>query len=421
MWADDLLRVWRLDDLGFVLMFWHVILFEVPRFALAAVFVGGAALRPPPPGAHPDARRLTISVVLAGHNEGASLRQAVMGLKEQTRPDAQIVVVDDGSTDNMAAEARRLKAEGLVDVYLSTGLRCGKSAAVNLGIGYCTGDVVLNGDIDTSFDRDALERIAEKFLDPRVGAVCGNLAVRNSHESILAKFQAIEYLVSISLGRRVADMLGILFIVSGAFGAFRREALLSVGGLEVGPGEDSDITIKLRQAGWSIRFEPHAWALTDVPVSALALFRQRLRWDRDLVRIRLRKYRSVFNPLRHNFSLSNALGTLDFLFFGVALPLSFVVYVVWLFAQFGVGALPILAGVTLVYMASASATFVIAASLSGHYGRYRLFPYVLGYTVFSAYVLRLVTVYAYVQELIFRRSYRDTYVPRRVLDHAPRF
>ena len=70
---------------------------------------------------------------------------------------------------------RRLKREGLIDVFLSTGIRGGKSAAANLGLAYCTGDIVVIGDIDTSFDRNAIAEIARPFADPRIGAVCGNL------------------------------------------------------------------------------------------------------------------------------------------------------------------------------------------------------------------------------------------------------
>jgi cellulose synthase/poly-beta-1,6-N-acetylglucosamine synthase-like glycosyltransferase len=161
----------------------------------------------------------TISVLMPGHNEGASLRQTVIGLREQTRNDAQVVVIDDGSTDDMAAVGQQLKAEGLIDVFVVTDLRGGKSAAANLGLTYCTGDVVIIADIDTSFDRDALERVIEPLQDPEVGAVSGNIAVRNTAASVVARFQAIQYLLSISLGRRVTNMLDVVFIVSGAFAA----------------------------------------------------------------------------------------------------------------------------------------------------------------------------------------------------------
>jgi len=80
-------------------------------------------------------------------------------------------VIDDGSTDDMAEIGRQLKAEGLIDVFVSTGLRGGKSAATNLGLTFCTGELVVVGDVDTSFDRYAIERVLEP-LQGSTGWVC---------------------------------------------------------------------------------------------------------------------------------------------------------------------------------------------------------------------------------------------------------
>lgn len=421
MSIDSFSLLGQQDLSNFLSMFWYAVLFEAPRFLISIFVVAtmeiARTLRRSPIRTPP----LTISVLMPGHNEGPSLRATVIGLREQTRGDVQIVVVDDGSKDNMAAIGRQLKAEGAIDVFVSTGLRGGKSAAANLGFTYCTGEIIIIADIDTSFDRDALARIIEPFADPKVGAVSGNIGVRNSDASMVAKFQAIQYLISISLGRRVTNLLEIVFIASGAFAAFRREALESIGGWEVGPGEDADLTVKLRRAGWSIRFQPDAWALTDVPDTVLGLVRQRLRWNRTLVRVRVRKFARMYDPRRPNFSALDAFGSLDILYFQAIMPASFFIYVVWLFANYGAFGWLILGAVTIVYIIAALISFTIAASISDHYGRYRLLPYVIGYALFNAYVLRAVSVYAYLDELVFRRSYSDTYVPSRVLNQAERF
>lgn len=417
MLSGALSIVGQLSFGSFVIMFWHMLIFELPRFLISVFVVGGikalTGFRPTP-----ESHQLSISVLMPGHNEGAALRQTVVGLREQTRREIQIVIVDDGSTDDMSVVGRQLEAEGLIDVFLATGLRSGKSAAANLGLARCSGDVVVIADIDTSFDRDALERIVEPFASHSVGAVSGNIGVRNADASIIAKFQAVQYLLSISLGRRVADMLDIVFIASGAFAAFRREALLSIGGWEVGPGEDADLTVKLRRAGWKVRFQPDAWALTDVPETLPSLTRQRLRWNRTLIRVRFRKFARMFDPSWPNFSLIDAIGTADILYFQALLPASFFVYVFWLFAHYGTFAWIILSVVTLIYAITSLFSFLIAISVSDHYGRLTLLPYVPGYALMNAYVLRAISVWAYVDELIFRRSYKDTYVPSRVLKQA---
>jgi cellulose synthase/poly-beta-1,6-N-acetylglucosamine synthase-like glycosyltransferase len=276
-------------------------------------------------------------------------------------------------------------------------------------------------DIDTTFDRDGIARIIEPFSDPAVGGVAGNIAVHNPDASMMTRFQAIQYLISISLGRRVSDLFGIVFIASGAFAAFRREALLSIGGWEVGPGEDADITIKLRRAGWKVRFQPTAWALTDVPENFTALLKQRLRWNRSLVRVRARKFKAMFDPRKPNFSCINALGTLDIIYFQALLPGSFYIYIVWLFASYDAFAWVILGIVTMVYTLAALLSFTLAMVVSEHHGRWSLLPYVPAYTLFNAYVMRAIEVGAYIDELVFRHSYKDTYVPTRVQNQAERF
>lgn len=411
----------------FVLMFWFALIFELPRFVFATLAVGFAEFFRPGSVTAPSNRRSPwekpplVSLLLAGHNEGACLETAVRGLKEQTYQNIEIIVIDDGSTDDMADVGKQLLADGQIDSFLSTGLRGGKSSAANYGLGHCRGDIVMIADIDTSFDIDAIERVIEPLADPEVGAVSGNLAVRNPRDSVVTRYQSLQYLLSISLGRRFSSMVGMLFIASGAFAAFRRHALLGIGGWEVGPGEDADITAKLRQAGWKIRFAPDAWALTDVPVDALSLARQRLRWNRSLIRVRLRKFAPMFYPWRANFSLSNAAGHADILFFQGLLPLSFFFYLLTLFAQYGTDALAILAIVSTGYVITTFFAALVALALNPAYADWRLLVYVPGYSLFNAYFLRAVSVYSYIDEWFLRKSYKDSYVPTRVLDAAEKF
>jgi poly-beta-1,6-N-acetyl-D-glucosamine synthase len=126
---------------------------------------------------------LRVSVVLVGHNEQRSLRGCVEAPAEQTLlvdgGVMQVVVVDDGSTDLMMDVARGLKREGKIDTLLRLEHRSGKSAGVNLALSVCREDIIIIADIDTTFDRDAFAEMLAYFADPRVGAVSGNLGVRN--------------------------------------------------------------------------------------------------------------------------------------------------------------------------------------------------------------------------------------------------
>ena len=400
-------------------MFWHTILLEMPRYVISGAVVAVAAVVAPASGGPPP--RLSVSVLLPGHNEAHNLRRSVLSIREQTIDRCQIVIVDAGSSAGMAAVAERLKSEDLVDVVVATQIRGGKSAAANLGFRYCTGDIIIIADADTTYDRDAFAELLRPFADPAVGAVSGNLGARNTTASLLTRWQAVQYLVSISLGRRVSDMFGILFIVSGAFGAFRRTAIQTVGGWDVGPGEDADLTIKMRRAGWRVRFAPDAWSLTDVPETLRVLVNQQMRWNRSLVRVRMRKFGGLFDPTQASFTLRDAIGTADIIFFQAVLAVSFVGYLFWLFVTYGSFAWVLIGAVSVVYIVMGAVSFLAAAAISGWHGKMSLLPYALTYGLFNAYFMRFVRLAAYIDELVWRKSYQDDYVPRRVRERTERF
>lgn len=415
----------QLDLHAAVTLFWFAFLFEIPRYVVGGLTVVVTTLLTKSSGDNdlplPDSR---ISVVIVGHNEAKQLPNCVASIREQTiargRP-FQIIVVDDGSTDGMARVATELQEAGMIETFVSLDRRGGKSAAMNLALEYATGDFIFFADVDTSFDRYAFEAMLRQFDHPQVGAVAGNLGVRNVDANLLTRCQAVEYIIGVSLGRRLLSALGVLFIVSGAMGVFRRAAIDSVGGLSTEVGEDADFTAKIRRAGWKIRFAHDAWGLTDAPTSVSALIRQRMRWERSVITIWMRKFGSIFDPRNAGFSLREVVAALDVMFFQVALSMALVGYLAWLFLSFGWFAWPVIVAATLFYATLSMVSFLAAVAVSGEYGQIRLLPYVAVYAVLTAYGLRVVQLCAYLDEFIFRRSYRDPYVPRHVMEQVERF
>jgi poly-beta-1,6-N-acetyl-D-glucosamine synthase len=415
---DALSFLTSLDMMSLVLLFWYTTLLEIPRYTLGALIVPGAMLLSPQ---RTPLEGVRLSVVLVGHNEEKSLLACVESLAEQTIKLAcncfEIVVVDDGSTDRMSEVAQCLQRKGKIDHVLRLEQRGGKSAGVNLAISVCSGDIIIIADIDTTFDRDALRKLTSYFSDPAVGAVSGNLGVRNASASLMTRFQAIEYSIGLSLGRCIADALGTLSVISGAFGAFRRLALESVGRQDVEVGEDADLTMKLRRAGWRLRFAPEAHALTDVPETVSTFIAQRLRWDRGLVTIWLRKFRGALDPRQSNFRLIDALSVLDVILFQVVLAAAFPIYIVWLAYYFGTFAITIIGATLIGYALLDTLTFVAAAAI-GIRTPSNAALYLPLYTLLQTTLVRVVRLVAIAQELIFRSSYRDAYVPRRVMSQV---
>jgi cellulose synthase/poly-beta-1,6-N-acetylglucosamine synthase-like glycosyltransferase len=394
-------------------LFWFVVIFELPRYTLGFLSVAAISLhwrRASTKGR--DLHRVTA--LIAGHNEEESIERCVRSLHEQTRPPDEIIVVSDGSTDRMAERMRSLQNLGLIKEAHCTQVRAGKSAALNLALSRATGDIVVVVDCDCTFDRRAIQKIIEPLADPRTAGVSGNVVVRNSSTNLLTAFQAIEYLISISQGRQAADLTGQVSCISGAFGAFRRSALLGVGGLDAGGGEDLDVTLSLRKAGWRVVFAADALCYTDVPTTLGALVRQRFRWERDSVRLRYRKHRDMIDPFSSRFSWQEIAHEFDFLVFNIGSAVVFPIYIGWLFATYGDLALVILFGAQAGMMLFDGITFALSALVTPRVNALRLMPYVVGYSLFNGFVMRFVRLGAYLDEWILESSYQDTYVPQKV-------
>ena len=398
---------------GLFALFWFMILFDAPRYVLpffAAAFFAPGRQTP----SHHVNNVGKVSVVLAGHNEAEGIERCVRSLREQSRPPDEIIVVSDGSTDSMPERLKELQHAGVVDHVHCTHLRGGKSAALNLGERWATGDIIVIADCDSTYHRHALKYILEPFADRSVGAVSGNILVRNVAYGLITKFQAIEYLISISLGKKAAAMTDQVTCVSGAFGAFRRVAIDGVNGIDVGGGEDFDLTLKLRKAGWKVKFVADAICYTDTPATLMALIRQRFRWERDTVRLRYRKHADLVNPFSGSFKPSELFHEIEFIIFHIIAAALLPVYIVWLFFTYGEFALMVLLSVQLCLFVLDLLSFILAALATPQANALPLLAYTPGYSIYNGFFMRNIRLAAYIEEWIFNASADDEYLPAKV-------
>jgi cellulose synthase/poly-beta-1,6-N-acetylglucosamine synthase-like glycosyltransferase len=193
----------------------------------------------------------------------------------------------------------------------------GKADALNAGLNLATGELVCAIDADTLIEPDAMQRMVRPFLDrDDVVAAGGTIRVANgcvvksgrviharAPTSVVAGFQVIEYLRAFLFGRVGWNRLGGNMIISGAFGLFRRRAMIAVGGYAYDSvGEDMELIVRLRRRGHEqngprrVEFIPDPVAWTEVPESLRALGRQRDRWHRGLADALWRHRRVLLNP-----------------------------------------------------------------------------------------------------------------------------
>jgi cellulose synthase/poly-beta-1,6-N-acetylglucosamine synthase-like glycosyltransferase len=393
------------------LLAFSVLIFDIPRYTLSLLSLAlfGARRRSDRVGAG----NASVSVIIPTFNGGSGLGPSIASLHRQTLRPVEIIVVDDGSTDETRAVAERARALGLVDMVICHGTRCGRSAAINAAARFASGDLLLTVDADTVFEPTAVARLAAAFSDPRVAGASCNIAISNERDSLWTGLQSVEYLMSISAGRSILDVVEAIACLSGACSMYRREVFLRQGGLDVGPGEDLEYSLRLRRLGYVIRFVPDAWAETDGPTSAISLLRQRARWDRDALRIRFMMYGelSFFHPFER---LPDTLQRLDFILFDLIPTLSLPFYLVYVVLLFGDDAVRFLAAIyflllwiSIFNMALAFAMFNRSVGLFG-LGAALIFP------LYQGVYLKCARFFSYSSEIIFAASRHDDFVPPRV-------
>ncbi len=284
-----------------------------------------------------------ISVLVPAYNESLSIVQTVNNLLKQEFRRFEIVVIDDGSTDDtkqcmldafpLELETSRpiryqipchpireiyscRMGEVLLTLISKKNGGC-KADAVNAGINVAMYPYVINMDGDEILQRDALRLACRALLeDDNVVAVGGNIKISNDvrfrdarpvgggmGRNPVVNMQILEYSRGFMGTRLFQDLMNANLIISGGYGLFRKDALVAVGGYDpASKGEDMEVTVKLQQffrkarRPFSMRFVPESICWTQGPASLKDLRAQRVRWHCGLIQT-IRKYRSmIFNP-----------------------------------------------------------------------------------------------------------------------------
>jgi cellulose synthase/poly-beta-1,6-N-acetylglucosamine synthase-like glycosyltransferase len=288
---------------------------------------------------------LPVSVIVPAYNEGAGIVAAVQAMTSLRYPRYEVVVVDDGSSDDtferlraqfdlvevprvvpgevpyrshvLSVHVARGHPETLTVVRKTNG---GKADALNVGINLARHPLICMVDADSVLDPDALLSVAKPFGDDplRVVACGGVVRIANGCKVVggrvvdvrmprqwLIRVQVVEYLRAFLMGRTGWSRLGGLVVISGAFGIFRRDLVVKIGGMAHDAiGEDAELVVRLhhylREQGADYRVifvaEPVSWS--EAPASLRVLGRQRRRWHRGIAAI-LGKHRAMIGNPRY--------------------------------------------------------------------------------------------------------------------------
>ncbi len=229
----------------------------------------------------PDDTTPLVSIVVPAYNEGRVIIPCIESILASPYPNKEIILVNDGSTDDTLAYMRRFSdRENVIIVDKPNG---GKASALNAGLARARGEFIFCVDADGIFTADTIPAMLRAFDSPYVGAVCGSDAPINLNRP-QTHLAAIQTHVGTGFVRRALSLIGCLPVVSGNIGAFRRSALARTGGFRSGLlGEDLELTWRMHRAGYDVRFAPDALVLAEVPSTVRGLWKQRVRWARGFL------------------------------------------------------------------------------------------------------------------------------------------
>ena len=268
-----------------------------------------------------------LSIMIPAHNEEHYIQNVIESVLRCPYHNKEIIIIDDGSTDNTQKIVKEYSNKGLVKLVCHKKAKGSKPAALNPTFDHTTGDIIVIIDADCEISKNALDNIPKYFEDEKVIAAAGHVKIRSGDKgikNILTSLQEYEYIQSIELGKKFGTIFNTMMGMSGAFLIIRKSAFEQVGRFnEDVRVEDFDITLKLRKLGKKIVFAEDAIVHTYCPNNLKSLVKQRLYWSEGEIEA-LQKHRNILKD--PHYLLRNRFSFLEFLFTDIILGYASMIY-----------------------------------------------------------------------------------------------
>lgn len=238
-----------------------------------------------------------VSILVPAYNEDVVISRTIECLKELDYPEFEVIVIDDGSSDDTQARAILACAADARFRVVSVA-NGGKARALNQGLALARHDLVFCMDADSRLAPQSIRAGVRHFEDPAVGAVAGAVLILNAG-TWPARFQTLEYLTGLNFYKSAQSYLGLVTIIPGPSGLFRKELVNGLGGYAPDTfAEDCDLTLRLAVTGARVVYEPLMEVRTEVPESFVSLIKQRYRWNRGILQATCKHLGLLRSPAR---------------------------------------------------------------------------------------------------------------------------
>ncbi len=225
----------------------------------------------------------SVAIIVPCFNEEKTVAQTIESLLNLDYPKGklEVLVIDDGSTDQTFAVAQSYTGHSSVRVFHK--VNGGKHTAMNLGLRKTSAELVGYLDADSFADRLAVKKMIPYFDNPNTQAVTGSLKVF-SPQNFLQHIQSIEYLFGVYL-RKCFSLMGSLYVAPGPLTLFRREIYQKIGYYRRAHNtEDMEIALRLQKDNYQIENALDSYVYTVTPSKFKELYHQRVRWYQGLLR-----------------------------------------------------------------------------------------------------------------------------------------
>ncbi len=234
-----------------------------------------------------------VSVIIPAYNEEKVLGKTVKSVLRSQYRNLEVIIIDDGSKDRTWEITKELRSDPRIRGLHQRNR--GKSSAVNRGIKVSRGSIFISIDADTIFLPNTISKMVRFFHDPEIGGVAGVVKVGNVN-SWITRWQALEYITSISIERASQAFMKSIVIAPGACSAWRKHAVKKAGGYSAATmAEDCDLTLAVHRAGYQIVQDMSAFAYTESPETLRDLAKQRFRWIFGTIQAFWKHRNMIFN------------------------------------------------------------------------------------------------------------------------------
>jgi cellulose synthase/poly-beta-1,6-N-acetylglucosamine synthase-like glycosyltransferase len=247
----------------------------------------------------------TFSIVVPVKNEGKVIGRLLDALSSLNYPvdKREVIIVEDGSTDETLSICQKYAQESGLNIrVLQKPSSEGKPSALNYGIAHASGEIVGVFDADNVPARDALLNVCGFFEDPTVAAVQGRTSSINHEENMMTKFVSREETVWCEVYLQGKDVLNLFVYLKGSCQFIKRDVLERLKGFdEKALSEDMELSARLAENGYRIRYAPNVQSWQESPSGVKSLFKQRVRWYRGTMEVAFRYGRLMAKPSLINF------------------------------------------------------------------------------------------------------------------------